>query len=488
MFQLSAITASGATISWTTNEAADSRVDYGPTTAYGSISVDSSLVTSHKATLTGLTAGTVYHYQIKSKDAAGNLVTSADLTFTTVAAADTTPPTVSLTSPSASTVSGTVAVSANASDNVKVVGVQFKLNGSNLGTEYTSSPYSLSWNTTTIPNGSHTLTAVARDAAGNKTTSAAKTVTVNNPVVTPPPPADTTAPTVSLTSPSASTVSGSVTISATASDNVGVVGVQFKLDGANLGTEYTSSPYSLSWNTTTIANGSHTLTAVARDAAGNKTTSAAKTVTVNNPVVTPPPPADTTAPTVSLTSPSASTVSGTVTVSANASDNVKVVGVQFKLNGANLGTECTSSPYSLSWNTTTIANGSHTLTAVARDAAGNKTTSAAKTVTVNNPVVTPPPPADTTAPTVSLTSPSASTVSGTVAISATASDNVGVVGVQFKLNGSNLGTEYTSSPYSLSWNTTTVANGSHTLTAVARDAAGNKTTSAAKTVTVNNPV
>ena len=69
---------------------------------------------------------------------------------------------------------------------------------------------------------------------------------------------------------------------ATASDNVGVAGVQFKLDGANLGAEDTASPYSVAWNSTTATNGSHTLTAVARDAAGNMTISVGVSVTVNN--------------------------------------------------------------------------------------------------------------------------------------------------------------------------------------------------------------
>ena len=88
---------------------------------------------------------------------------------------------------------------------------------------------------------------------------------------------DTIPPTVSITAPAnGATVSGTaVTVSATASDNVGVAGVQFKLDGANLGAEDTTAPYSVTWNTTTATNGSHTLTAVARDAAGNATTSAA---------------------------------------------------------------------------------------------------------------------------------------------------------------------------------------------------------------------
>src|SRR5204863_431507 len=144
-------------------------------------------------------------------------------------------------------------------------------------------------------------------------------------------------------------------VSATASDNVGVVGVQFKLDGANLGAEDTATPYSVTWNTTTVANGSHTLTAVARDAAGNTATATSVTVTVNN--------ADTTLPTVAMSAPAnGATVSGnTIAVSATASDNVGVVGVQFKLDGANLGAELTTTPYSTSWNTTTVGNGSHTL-------------------------------------------------------------------------------------------------------------------------------
>src|SRR5204862_1144150 len=130
------------------------------------------------------------------------------------------------------------------------------------------------WDTTTATNGSHTLTAVARDAAANTTTSAAVTVTVNN--------TDSTPPSVSITAPAnGATVSGSaVAVSANASDNVGVVGVQFKLDGANLGAEDTGAQYSVNWDTTAVANGSHTLSAVARDAAGNHTTTASISVTV----------------------------------------------------------------------------------------------------------------------------------------------------------------------------------------------------------------
>jgi len=122
----------------------------------------------------------VYHYRVKSRDAAGNLATSADVTFTTAAPlGDTTPPAVSITGPAnGATVAGTVTVSASATDNVGVVGVQFKLDGVNLGSEITKAPYTLAWITSTASQGKHTLTAVARDAAGNTATSSSVTVTV----------------------------------------------------------------------------------------------------------------------------------------------------------------------------------------------------------------------------------------------------------------------------------------------------------------------
>src|SRR5258706_5577114 len=225
---------------------------------------------------------------------------------------------------------------------------------------------------------------------------------------------DTQAPAVSITAPAAGNVSGTISVTANASDNVGVVGVQFLLDGVNLGAEDNASPYSVSWNTTTATNGSHNLTARARDAAGNTTTSSVVTVNVNNVI-------DTEPPAVSITAPAAGNVSATVSVNANASDNVGVTGVQFLLDGVNLGAEDIASPYSVSWNTTTATNGSHNLTARARDAAGNTMTSSVVTVNVNNVP-------DTQAPTVNITSPAAGTVSGTFIVDANATDNVGVVG------------------------------------------------------------
>src|SRR4029079_11095615 len=85
------------------------------------------------------------------------------------------------------------------------------------------------------------------------------------------PPADTTAPTIAIASPAANaTLSASVTVSANSTDNVGVAGVQFKLDGSNLGAELSTTPFSVTLDTTKLTNGTHTLSAVARDAAGNQ--------------------------------------------------------------------------------------------------------------------------------------------------------------------------------------------------------------------------
>lgn len=96
-------------------------------------------------------------------------------------------------------------------------------------------------------------------------------------------PPDTEPPTVTITSPAnLAIVSGTVTVSADASDNVGVAGVQFQLDGAPLGPEDTEGPYAVNWDTATTGIGQHTLTAVARDAAGNRATTAPVTVTVVN--------------------------------------------------------------------------------------------------------------------------------------------------------------------------------------------------------------
>ena len=195
---------------------------------------------------------------------------------------------------------------------------------------------------------------------------------------------------------------------------------------------------------------------------------------------------DSTAPSVSLSGPgNGSTVSGVITVSASASDNFHVASVQFLLNGNPLGSLVTQSaistaPYTLTWDTRTLTNGTYTLTVRATDTSGNTATSAGVTVTVNNP-------AYTGSPTVHLTGPAAgSTIFGTTVFQAVASDPVGVASVQFQLNGVNAGPAVTAAPYRLAFDTATVASGTYSLTAVATDVLGNVTTSAPITVVVDN--
>ncbi len=298
---------------------------------------------------------------------AGAAATSASITDVwATGTADTTPPTVSLTAPSAgASLKGTATVSATAADNVGVAGVQFKLDGASLGSEDTTSPYSISWNTTTATNGSHTLTATARDAAGNTTTSAGVAVTVDN-----------SAPTVSITAPTAgATVSGSaVAVSASASDNVGVAGVQFKLDGANLGSEDTSSPYSISWDSTTATNASHSLTAVARDAAGNTTTSSTVSVTVNN---TSP---DTTAPSVPAnlhtTATALSSISLAWSASTDNSGGSGVAGYKLYRGGSLIATITGTSTLSYT-DAGLSSNTNYSYTISAYDVAGNESAQSA---------------------------------------------------------------------------------------------------------------
>lgn len=89
----SGVSQTGATVGWTTNENADTQVEYGPTAAYGaSTPLNATMSAAHSVAFNGLIAGTLYHYRVKSKDAAGNLATSADFTFTTTAAAPPPPP------------------------------------------------------------------------------------------------------------------------------------------------------------------------------------------------------------------------------------------------------------------------------------------------------------------------------------------------------------------------------------------------------------
>ena len=212
---------------------------------------------------------------------------------------------------------------------------------------------------TTAADNASTFRVVVSNAAGN-TPSGTATLTVQSP------PSITTQP-----------ASVSVTAGQTANFSVAAAGTsplsyQWQKNGANI-SGATSSSYTTP-ATKTTDNGASFVVSVT-NAAGNISSGAA-ILTVN---------ADTTPPNVSITAPLAgATVSGTIIVTASASDNVAVANVQLQVDGGNVGSPDTSTPYNFSFDTTTLSNGSHTLTAVATDNAGNQATSAPISVTVSN--------------------------------------------------------------------------------------------------------
>ena len=183
-------------------------------------------------------------------------------------------------------------------------------------------------------------------------------------------------PTVTITNPSdGATVSSTVSVTADASDDNGVTQVEFFLDDSSIGVD-TTAPYEISWNSTSVADGPHTIEAVATDTIG-QTASDSVNVTVDN--VDDP-------PTVSITNPTdGATVSGTVTVTADASDDKGVTQVEFFVGGVSIGVDTSGSDgWSASWDTTTYDDGSsHTVSATATDTVG-QAASDSVSVTVEN--------------------------------------------------------------------------------------------------------
>jgi len=504
------------------------------------------------------------------------------LVVTYTLASDTTAPVVAISSPTANaTVSGTVNITASASDSVGVSKVEFYVNGSLKATD-TTSPYSYSWDSKSVSNGSYSITSKAYDAAGNVGQSAAVTVSVNNIIP------DTTAPVTAITSPAANaTVSGTVAVTASASDNISVSKVEFYVNNVLAATD-TASPFSYSWNTALVSNGTYSVMAKAYDAAGNVGQSAAVSATVSN-TVTPPPAGSVTAVfgnTTGATYPNTiedtflnlnNTVNATNTMLGTytwpAAKPANVILMNWNLSALPAGAVIQSATLSLymtgsggdaqyeipvsgivnktpviaksngntydgsnAWTASSVAYNSIPLAqsdiAVAADAplvdkiigyknwnvtnivkgwvatpgsnrglllnSSNKASSDSNRVFASSEVadanqrpklvVTYTLASDTTAPVVAISSPTANaTVSGTVNITASASDSVGVSKVEFYVNGSLKATD-TTSPYSYSWDSKSVSNGSYSITSKAYDAAGNVRQSAAVSVNVNNVV
>ena len=219
-----------------------------------------------------------------------------------VAAPDTTPPTVPQNLQATSPTPNQVSLSWSAStDAVGVAGYDVYRNGSStpLAAGVTTISYS---DTTVSPGTTYTYTVAAYDAAGNLSAqSSPVSVTTGQPQ---------TPPNVSMTAPTnGPTVAGQITVSAAASDPVGVATVQFEVTNlatsttSNVGSAVVSAPYQATWNTTSVANGEYALTAIATDEAGRTATATAVDVAVSNPG-----PTGTTAPTIDPSTPAATAV------------------------------------------------------------------------------------------------------------------------------------------------------------------------------------
>lgn len=283
---------------------------------------------------------------------------------------------------------------------------------------------------------------------------------------------DTTAPAVLLTAPlEGAVLTGTVTLSATASDDIGVAGVRFLVDGTQVGAEDTSAPYSIQLDSRTLMNTGHQVTATARDAAGNTTTTTAVNVTASNP------------PVLVILSPAQGSIVTGPQVSVTYTETGDLTGVDHVHFQLDQNSPVMERPMDGAYTFNTVAPGAHVLNGWLVRADHTKipgTDAAPRSFTVTAP--------DTMPPVVTITAPSAGeSVTGTVTVTADATDATGVVGVQFLLDGALLGAEDTAAPFSVSWNTSGTSSGAHQLSATARDAAGNSATSPTVSVTVVNP-
>jgi chitodextrinase len=396
---------------------------------------------------TGLAASTTYTYTVDAFDAAGfhsapSLATSAATLAT--APSDTQAPLVSMTLPaSGTTVTATTTVSATASDNVGVIGVQFLLDGANLGAEDTTSPYSISWNTVNATSGSHTVSARARDAAGFATTSSVTVIVDNQPPVG----------TIVINGGATATNSTGVTLTLSASDALGsVTQMRFSNSNSSYSTAQAYAP-SKAWTLTTGA-GTKTVYVQFKDAAGNWSSGISATIVL-----------DTSAPIISAVSSSnvsmnAATVMWTTNEPASSQVEYGLTtgyGAMTTLDT----TRVTSHGVVVSG---LAANTPYNYRVRSRDAAGNER------VGTNNSFTTAAAPPDSTAPSVPDTLLESAASATDVNLTWTpSSDDTGVTGYKIFRNGSQVGTSTAASYH----DSRLAPHTSYSYTVSAYDAAGN---------------
>jgi hypothetical protein len=179
---MQSITVTSATVNWTTNEASDTQLEYGSSTAYGVLTpLATGKVTAHSVLLSGLTSGTTYHVRVRSRDAAGNLATSPDRTFTTLqvpGGTDTTVPTISAISvQSITTTSATITWTTNEASDGRI---RYGLTA-NYSTVSNLMPNSVTAHSATLAGlaagTTYHFRVESRDAAGNLAQSLDRTFT-----------------------------------------------------------------------------------------------------------------------------------------------------------------------------------------------------------------------------------------------------------------------------------------------------------------------
>ena len=179
---------------------------------------------------------------------------------------------------------------------------------------------------------------------------------------------DNTEPVVSMNLVDGQTITGSITISANASDDIGISRVELFVDGVRIASD-SNVPYAFVWDSGTISDGNHTVETVAIDTSGN-TRSVSAVVTVSNPVIE-----DLEAPGVGITSHSdGDLVSGNVKIQLSGSDNIGISLLACYVDGSIISASNDVSSLTCSWNTRKESSGSHIIEARAQDAAGNQAT------------------------------------------------------------------------------------------------------------------
>lgn len=171
-----------ASVFWTTDRPSDGQVEYGTSASYGGATpVQRRLTTKHSAALSGLKPSTMYTFRVRSRGEDGRVAVSPAMTFTTALGPDHLPPEVAIVTPAPGAgLSGETQVSANATDDTRILGVQFKLDGTLIAAEVLEPPYFVTLDTRRFPDGTHVLTAAARDSAGHVVVSGPVPVVIRN--------------------------------------------------------------------------------------------------------------------------------------------------------------------------------------------------------------------------------------------------------------------------------------------------------------------